>query len=362
MKRIPGGGIQPQVRVDAQGQVHLIAFHGEPMNGDIDYFRSSDGGDSFSKPLRVNSHPGSAIAVGNIRGAQMALGKGGRVHVAWNGSGEAEPRGPSGQTPMLYARLNDAGKAFEPEKNVMQFAHGLDGGGSVAADAAGNVYVVWHAGVGAKGENKRRVFIARSRDEGKTFDREKPAWDAATGACGCCGLSAFADPSGNVSILYRSAQASESGAIDNRDMYLLVSTNQGAKFQGKKVGSWQVNQCVMSLSHFTENAKGALAAWESREQVYFAEIDSAGFQVSSPVPAPGLAARRKHPVVARNAAGETCLAWTEGMGWQKGGAVAWQVFDAQGKPTGEKGRADGVPAWSLVAVFARPRGGFTVVY
>jgi hypothetical protein len=56
------------------------------------------------------------------------------------------------------------------------------------------------------------------------------------------------------------------------------------------------------------------------------------------------------------------LAWTEGMGWQKGGSVAWQIFDMVGKPKGEIGRARGVPVWSLVAVFARPDGGFTVVY
>jgi hypothetical protein len=63
-----------------------------------------------------------------------------------------------------------------------------------------------------------------------------------------------------------------------------------------------------------------------------------------------------------NAEGETVLAWTEGMGWNQGGSVAWQVFDEHGQPTREHGQADGVPTWSLVAVFARPDGGFTVVY
>jgi hypothetical protein len=52
--------------------------------------------------------PGSAIAVGNIRGAQTSVERNGRVHVAWNGTA------PTGRLPMLYARLNDAGSAFEP--------------------------------------------------------------------------------------------------------------------------------------------------------------------------------------------------------------------------------------------------------
>jgi len=50
------------------------------------------------------------------------------------------------------------------------------------------------------------------------------------------------------------------------------------------------------------------------------------------------------------------------MGWNRGGAVAWQVFDKDGKPTAERGRSDGVPTWSLVTAFARPDGGLTIIY
>ena len=34
----------------------------------------------------MNSQEGSAIAAGNIRGARIAIGQNGRIHVAWNGS------------------------------------------------------------------------------------------------------------------------------------------------------------------------------------------------------------------------------------------------------------------------------------
>ena len=52
----------------------------------------------------------------------------------------------------------------------------------------------------------------------------------------------------------------------------------------------------------------------------------------------------------------------EGMGWDRGGDVAWQVFGKDGKPTTMRGRSPGVPVWSLAAVFARADGGFTIVY
>jgi hypothetical protein len=44
-------------------------------------------------------------------------------------------------SPMLYSRLNDAHTAFEPERNVMTRTFGLDGGGTIAADPVGNVYI-----------------------------------------------------------------------------------------------------------------------------------------------------------------------------------------------------------------------------
>src|SRR5438045_3785239 len=86
---------------------------------------------------------------------------------------KAEQPGTEGRR---YAGLDDEGTAFEPQRNVIQAANGLDGGGSVAADDSGNVYVAWHAPEpGGKGEDNRRVWVARSTDEGKTFAREKPA-------------------------------------------------------------------------------------------------------------------------------------------------------------------------------------------
>jgi hypothetical protein len=138
--RTPNGGLQPQVALDERGVLHLVYFTGEPQGGDIYYVRRETGKTEFTSPLRVNSEPGSAVAVGTIRGAHLAVGKNGRVHVAWNG--RHNPGGHS--APILYARMNDARTSFDPQRNVMQFSGGLDGGGSIAADKSGNVYVAWH--------------------------------------------------------------------------------------------------------------------------------------------------------------------------------------------------------------------------
>jgi hypothetical protein len=259
---------------------------------------------------------------------------------------------------MLYTRLNDAGTAFEPERNVIQEAYGIDGGGSVAADRSGNVYVVWHAPApGTEGEGSRRVWVARSSDDGRTFAHEKAAWEEPTGACGCCGLAAFADTRSNLYILYRSATD-----VVNRDMYLLASRDRAGSFTGTEISPWKVGACVMSTEAFSEAPNSVLAAWETEKQIYYGRIDAGSGKVGKPVAAPGEAAGRKHPAIAANSRGQTLLVWTEGMGWKKGGSLGWQVFDESGRPLAEKGQIPGVPAWSLIAAFARPDGGFTIVY
>jgi hypothetical protein len=91
--RVPDRGIQPEAVVDDRGVTHVLYFRGEPAAGDLFYVRSTDAGGTFSTPIRVNSQPGSAIATGTIRGGQMAIGREGRTHVAWNGSDAAVPKG-----------------------------------------------------------------------------------------------------------------------------------------------------------------------------------------------------------------------------------------------------------------------------
>src|SRR5207244_12151067 len=109
----------------------------------------------------------------------------GRIHVAWNGSVSLPPDPASSgaqRLPMLYTRLNDAGTAFELERNLIQSSYGIDGGGAVAADRSGRVYVFWHAPApGLKGEANRRVWMARSSVAGEAVARDGQAFAQPTG-------------------------------------------------------------------------------------------------------------------------------------------------------------------------------------
>ena len=163
----------------------------------------------------------------------MALGRNGRIYVAWNGSSKTKSDGPMNPEtgkpgmPFLYTRLNDSHTAFEPQSNLMTRTFGLDGGGTIAADTKGNVYVAWHgkSSGATAGEAGRQLWIAMSSDDGRRFSAEHPATDDPTGACGCCGTAMYADSKGDIYVLYRSAKQNV-----HRDIYLLSSSDHGKTF------------------------------------------------------------------------------------------------------------------------------------
>ncbi|HYT73545.1 MAG TPA: hypothetical protein VEL79_02250 [Vicinamibacterales bacterium] len=357
LMRLPPGGIQPQVAIDGKGAVHVLYFKGDAAHGDLFYARLLREG-MLSKAIQVNAHAGSVEATGTMRGGHLAIGKNGRVHVAWHGSSQALPKAVGDATPVLYTRMNAAGTAFEPERDVVQRRlAGLDGG-TVAADPAGNVYVAWHAfEPGLRGEADRRVWITRSSDDGQTFAEEIAASNASTGACGCCAVAAMADHRGTLYALYRAATESV-----HRDTYLLTSRDRGLTFADDKLQDWNIGACPMSSFSLTDASVGILAAWETAGQVQWTRIDPLTGERSGTFAAPSATKNRKHPFLAANNHGQVILAWTEGTGWNKGGGIAWQVFDQNGHPIGEPGRAPGVPAWSCAAAAPTRNGEFVILY
>ena len=353
--RCPNDGLQPEAAVDSEGTVHLIYLKGQDSAAvDVFYVTSRDGGQTWAEPVRVNSQAGAAIATGTVRGAQLALGRGGRPHVAWMGSQSAEPKGPGGATPMLYARMNETGDRFEAQRNLITAAPGLDGGGSIAADAKGTVYVGWHAPTpGMKGEENRTVWLAVSRDDGRTFGRESQMLSDPTGVCGCCGMKLAVDPTGELRGLYRAANS------ETRDIYLLASGGRKEWFKSVKVETLAIKTCPMSTAAFASGGERTLAAWEGGGQVSFGPVDRMGEAVA----APGKGIGRKHPALAVNKEGQVVLAWSEGTGWKKGGSVAWQVFDGALKPVADaRGTQAGLAVWSKPAAVAVGDGAFLIIY
>ena len=114
-----------------------------------------------------------------------------------------------------------------------------------------------------------------------------------------------------------------------------------------------------SSASISESSGQILAAAETHGRVFFIRLDPRTGKVSSPF---SPETQAKHPVAVGNARAEVLLAWAEGTGWNRGGSVAWQLYDSGGKPMSAKGRAEGLPPWSLPTAFAEPGGGFAIIY
>ena len=104
--RTPHDGIQPQTVLDRNGVLHMIYFKGDASAGDIEYVRRDPAGKDFSQPIRVNSDPGSAVALGDVRGPQMAVGRNGRAYVIWFGP-QARSGDSTATMTVFFSRLNE---------------------------------------------------------------------------------------------------------------------------------------------------------------------------------------------------------------------------------------------------------------
>src|SRR5262249_1030980 len=100
---LPSGGIQPQATLDSTGVIHAVYCTGKPAGGDLYYVKLKADGRTASGPVRLNSIAESALATGSVRGAQMTLGRNGRIHVAWHGSQPVSGKDGS-YVPVWYTR------------------------------------------------------------------------------------------------------------------------------------------------------------------------------------------------------------------------------------------------------------------
>ncbi len=349
--RVPDGGIEPQAAVDGKGTIHLIYYKGPDNRGDLFYTTTTDG-KTFTPALQVNSQKGSALSVGSVRGAQMALGRDGRVHVAWMGSSIAEPKAPGNATPLLYTRMGLDG-AFEPQRNVIGKQIGLDGGPSIAADDAGHVYIAWHApGRANAGEADRRVWVARSINDGGAFEPEIQV--AGQGVCACCSLKIAIDPDGKLFGVFRQAkEKTQRGTV-----YFGYGMLGNVSFE-REIAPMQSGKCILSTFALGQAADARILGYETAGEVFLNLIPKAGPSRAKEISV----GEGKHPSIAINAKGDILVARAVGTGWAKGGSIAWQIFDAAGEPKADQaGTANDLPAWSYPAAVAKPDGGFVIFY
>jgi hypothetical protein len=353
--RLPEGFVQPSAAVSPDGSVHIVCLSGSPRASDVHWLKRLPNEKEFAAPVRVNSTPGAAVAMGTIRGPQIVVDPAEVLHVLWNGS-KAASDALSVKEALIYTRLGPASEQFEAERNLLGSTVELDGGAAIAAAPSGEIAVVWHAAEkhGA-GEGNREVFVRRSGDGGKSLGAPAQILGTQHGVCACCSLGAGFNANGTILVLYRGASTPTSRGM----MLALEKSARSNEFLVRPVEAWEIGTCPMSSVGLAPHPTGIVGTWETDGQVRFAPADT----FADPMAPSGTPGSRKHPRVAVNGRGEFLLVWTEGTGWNQGGTLAWQVFGPDAKPFDEaRGSAKGVPAWGLAAVIALPDGNFEIFY
>ena len=358
---MPDRGVQPQVQVAPSGVIHLVYHKGEPGEGDLFYVRMKPDLGEWSTPIQVNQLPHSVVATGTVRGHQLAVAHDGTVHVIWFGNKHwQEPKSePSyAASPLMIATLPAGQEAFNPEKNLLSWTQYLDGGGSLAVDRRGAVFVAWHGRGDSKleGEQGREIFMSVSIDGGKTFSREQAVSKTPQGVCSCCGMRIYVDPQDGVHMLYRGLEGT------TRPMVHLHSTDRGKTFAYRLFDSWDIQACPMSLVSMAHDANGVAwiaNEWESSIRLHRQLPNQAWV---SQTPQDG-AWKGKHPWIAMGADGQVLLSWADGAGWGKGGQLRWALINAEGQTVFQNEAASSIelPVWSFASA-VHVHGRFKLFY
>ena len=299
----PNNGQVPDAEIDAKGTVHVAYVVGENA-----FYAKSDDGKTFTDPLRINSEPGTVHPPHTFRGPDLAIGKDGRVHAVWYVNAY-QRKLPKDQWGVFYSYLDPGKAGFAPARNLNQKP---SDNYSLAADAEGNVAVIWMAG---------SLYVTSSRDNGKTFGAAETVNIA--DPCECCASRAFFSPESTLSILYREK------ARNIRDMHLLERTKGQPVFTLQKISStpWEVNACPMTGAFLTGAKQDRIAGFETKGQISYARLAPA--RSLAPSTEVKVAPQGKWPV-ALGAPDGTVL-----VSWKNGGKLYWHLRDRNDKPLGE---------------------------
>lgn len=350
--RLPKGALQPRVSTATDGTIRIVFLEGDPQACEVKLASLSPNG-ALSAPVRLNSPSTLAIASGTVRGPSIALGSKGVSHVLWHGkNGSAS----TGKGSALYYALARADGTSSTPIDLMGNTTALDGGASVTATPQGEVWIVWHAlPVGKEGEMERRVFVRYSTDNGTTFSEPWTLKGEDMGVCACCGLTTATDGTGALYLLYRTAeQKKQRGA---RLLRLPPRANAETQPELLTKDQWNLNACPMTTAAWLPTAQGANAFWVTEFKLHLFGKEVESIDLSSFTGK----AMQNHPRLARNAAGETLLLWTEGAMWGKGGELVSQLFSTDGKPSGPTQKQP-LPTWSYGAATVLPDGRFAIIY
>ncbi len=251
--------------------------HTHKTYNDLYFARSTDGGKSFTAPMRINSAGGEVWGFATSR-PRIAVGKSGIIHIFYHGN-RFDRSAPRQAVDARYTRSTDGGKTFEKTRTLNAYAAGRDDGelseahcfGTMSVAPNGDVHAYWIDTRHMKSDKDNgAVYGIASRDEGKTFEKERLVFQ--NEACPCCQLNLAFSPDSKIYLTLRSVFPDGS-----RDSTVARSDDGGKTFLPRaRVSdkSWTIDGCPLKPLNLSVDRKGRIyAAWYAGEMqpagVYF---------------------------------------------------------------------------------------------
>jgi hypothetical protein len=119
-------------------------------------------------------------------------------------------------------------------------------------------------------------------------------------------------------------------------MYLVLWDQALGETTRTRVGRtpWKLDACPMTYYTVTADRDGYVAAWPTKGTIYFARLNGGGeSSQAAEVETPGRSGMRTGIVTLSATDGSTLVAW------KNNGLVGWQLYDAEGLPSGPSGSA-----------------------
>lgn len=244
-------GKQPALTADAAGNLHVVFGRGD----EIFYTVSKKGKLSFAKPLKIGEQ--KKLALGASRGPQIISTKDYLVVAAADHTGKI----------LVYRLKHGASRWSEPVNLLRGDSTAKEGFIALSAGRENQVYAAW---LDLRLRKRNNIFSARSSDGGKTWSENKRVYESpGGGVCPCCRPAIAADENGNVYVMFRNELE---GA---RDLYLARSRDGGKSFaavQKLGAGTWMLDRCPMDGGAVSMDGKGNVGTvWRRENTVYYAE-------------------------------------------------------------------------------------------
>lgn len=298
---------QPQLTVANDGRVWLVygnylspiapaamhAGHGDTATtkaapapervGEIYVASSSDGGATFSTPVRVATLP--RLMLGLRRGPRVAV-HGDHLTVTAVGSELA-----------CFVSL-DGGRHWDPPSTINEVpTSAREGLHDLAVAPSGALFVTWLD----LRNGRMELWGAESRDHGRSWQRQAPVYRSPDQSiCECCHPSALFDADGNLAVMWRNS------VEGHRDVWMRTRRAGAGQFDvARKLGdgSWTLKACPMDGGRPVALGGGRFSAvWQRAGEIFVSDPDAPEFNLG----------KGKQPVTATTAGGQRWVVWQQG--------------------------------------------------